>query len=122
MATAVTTVSVPQRWSRRFSLASNIEHLLDWAEPIIRKTCREAWQHSPRRGYELADLHQEGRIEVFLGAERIMAAQDPAAMTATLVRRRALKAARSLSDRYSRPQRPKPTDQATDDAADPPEA
>lgn len=78
--------------------------MLDWAEPTIRRVCLEVWREFHPTGFEMEDLRQEGRIEVYLGTRRIMSARDPEAMTATLVRRRAIKAVKALSDRNAEPQ------------------
>jgi DNA-directed RNA polymerase specialized sigma24 family protein len=116
MVTATGAVAVPRRRDRRPLLRHAVEHLLDWAEPIVKRVCREVWREFRPTGFELEDLFQEGRIEVYLGARRIMAARDPEAMTATIVRRRAIKAVHSLSDRYPKLQLHQPTDGETDEA------
>jgi len=79
--------------------ARKIEHLLDWAEPIIRRACRKVWRDKKPRGLELADLRQEARIAVFLAADQISTARRPAALTATIATREAYDAVRVLSTR-----------------------
>ena len=116
MATAAETVSVPRRRDRRLLLRAAVERLLDWAEPIVKRVCREVWREFRPTGFEMEDLVQEGRIEVYLGARRVMAARDPEAMTATIVRRRAIKAVHSLSDRNPKLQLHHATDDDADDA------
>lgn len=87
-----------RRTTKRLVCGSKIEHLLDWAEPIVRNVCREVWREARPRGLELEDLHQEGRIAVFQAAEEIACASDHAAMVATVVRRQAIDAMRLLAD------------------------
>ncbi|HJN17218.1 MAG TPA: sigma factor [Armatimonadota bacterium] len=87
---------------KRSPFVSRIEHLIDWAEPTVLKTCRDVWRETHPRGMELADLHQEGRIAVFEAAEAITAARRPRAMVATVVRRQAYDAIRDLSGRERR--------------------
>jgi len=67
----------------------------------------------------MEDLLQEGRIEVYLAARRIMAARDPEALIATIVRRRAIRAVYSLSDRYPKLQLHQPTDDDAETDAEP---
>jgi len=76
-----------------------IEHMLDWAEPIIRRCCRQVWQEVWPRGLELDDLFQEGRIAVFLAAEKISTCRRPHALVAAIVKRQAYDAIRMLADR-----------------------
>jgi len=98
--TAVAELAVhPARPAGRVLSARKIEHLLDWAEPIIRRTCRDVWRETWPRGLELEDLFQEGRIAVFLAAERISRAMRPGALVTTIVRRQAYDAVRLLADR-----------------------
>ena len=121
MATAIGAVSVPRRRDRRLLLRQAVERLLDWAEPIIKCVCRQVWREFHPTGFEMEDLLQEGRIEVYLGARRIMAARDPEAMTATVVRRRAIRVVQSLSDRNPKLQLHHATDDDADDAEAEPE-
>ncbi|MBM3475829.1 MAG: hypothetical protein FJX75_21385 [Armatimonadetes bacterium] len=119
MATATGAVDVPRRRDRRLLLRRAVEHLLDWAEPIIKCACRQVWREFHPTGLEMEDLLQEGRIEVYLAARRIMAARDPEALIATIVRRRAIRAVYSLSDRYPKLQLHQPTDDDAETDAEP---
>jgi len=94
--------SVPQtRPEGRVLSARNIEHMLDWAEPTIRRTCRDVWQRTKPRGLELEDLCQEGRIAVFLAADEISTARQPQSLVSTIVRRQAYDALRLHADKRS---------------------
>jgi len=86
-----------QQGQKRSPFVSKIEHLIDWAEPTVQRTCREVWRETHPRGMELVDLQQEGRIAVFEAAEVIATARRPRAMVATVVRRQAYDAIRLLS-------------------------
>lgn len=98
MAEGVGQVSHSTRRGRRVSLARRIEHLIEWAEPIIRSVCGEVWRETNPQGLELEDLYQEGRIEVFQAAQKVLLADDPRALVAVVVRRRAFKAVRQLAN------------------------
>lgn len=96
---------VPDSRPARLSLfASKIEHMIEWAEPIIREVCQEVWREARPRGLEIEDLYQEGRIAVFQAAREIASATDHAAMVATVVRCQAVDALRLLADWDTPPQ------------------
>lgn len=112
MATQVAALQ-PSR-CREIIFGSKIERLLDWTEPIIRRICLEVWRRYHPRGLEMEDLCQEARIEVYLQAEHIIRARNPEALTATVVRRRAMKVVRKYTDRHT-PLSDECSDEATAD-------